>query len=177
MDTTVPQERTVPALLDESEFQALYARTASPLRAYVMRTLNNPAHADDIVQETFLRLLIKPVPTKDLDELRAYVFRIASNLVVDHWRARKHEASGEVPERGAQASNYALRLDVGRIFARLKPRERQLVWLAHVNGADHREIAATLGLRAGSIRVLLSRARGRLARMLREHGHGPEERR
>ena len=177
MDTTVPHERTVPALLDEGEFQALYARTASPLRAYVLRTLSNPAQADDIVQETFLRLLIKPVPTRDLDELRAYVFRIASNLVVDHWRAHKREAPVDVPERIEQAGNYALRLDVGQIFARLKPREQQLVWLAHVNGADHREIAATLGLRAGSIRVLLSRARKRLAQMLREHGHGPEERR
>jgi len=177
MDTTVPHERTVPALLEESEFQVLYARTAGPLRAYVLRTLNNPAHADDIVQETFLRLLIKPVPTRDLDELRAYVFRIASNLVVDHWRAHKHESSGDVPERGQQAGNYALRLDIGRIFAQLKPRERQLVWLAHVSGADHREIAATLGLRTGSIRVLLSRARRRLAQMLRDHGHGPEERR
>ncbi|MFN7982575.1 MAG: sigma-70 family RNA polymerase sigma factor [Vicinamibacterales bacterium] len=165
-----------PVLLTEDEFRALYARVGEPLRAYVARTLGNPAHADDIVQETFLRLLIKPVPTREADELRAYAFRIASNLVVDHWRAHKREAPVDVPERSAQAGNYALRLDVGRIFARLKPRERQLVWLAHVNGADHREIAATLGLRAGSIRVLLSRARKRLAQMLREHGHGPEER-
>lgn len=177
MDTTVPRERTVPALLEEAEFHALYARTAGPLRAYVMRTLGDPAHADDIVQETFLRVLIKPVPTRDLDELKPYVFRIASNLVVDHWRAHKRETSGEVPERGEQPGNHALRLDIGRIFGRLKPRERQLVWLAHVDGADHREIAATLGLRAGSIRVLLSRARKRLAQMLRENGHGPEERR
>ena len=109
--------------------------------------------------------------------MRAYVFRTASNLVVDHWREHKHEASNDVPERGASGRDQSLRLDVSRLFARLKPRERQLVWLAHVEGADHREIAATLGLRAASIRVLLSRARHRLGRLLRENGHAPEERR
>ena len=129
------------------------------------------------MQETFLRLLLKPVPTREDDELRAYVFRIASNLVVDHWRSRKREVTSEIPERGESGRDHVLRLDVSRLFARLKPRERQLVWLAHVEGADHKEIAATLGLRSGSIRVLLSRARHRLARLLRDNGHHPGERR
>ncbi|MEQ1912137.1 MAG: RNA polymerase sigma factor [Vicinamibacterales bacterium] len=177
MDAAVPAVQVAPELLNEREFHALYARIASPLRAYVARTLGSPVHADDIVQETFLRLLLKPVPTREDDELRAYVFRIASNLVVDHWRARKHEATSEIPERGEQGRDHVLRLDVSRLFARLKPRERQLVWLAHVEGADHKEIAATLGLRSGSIRVLLSRARHRLARLLRDNGHHPGERR
>ena len=49
------------------------------------------------------------------------------------------------------------------------------MWLAHVEGASHREIAAALGLREGSIRVLLSRARRRLADLLRKAtaGGGP----
>jgi RNA polymerase sigma-70 factor, ECF subfamily len=177
MDAAVPAVQVAPELLNEREFHALYARIASPLRAYVARTLGNPVNADDIVQETFLRLLLKPVPTRDDDELRAYVFRIASNLVVDHWRARKREVTREIPERGEPGRDQALRLDVSRLFARLKPRERQLVWLAHVEGADHKEIAATLGLRSGSIRVLLSRARHRFVRLLRDNGHHPGERR
>ncbi|MGE3956903.1 MAG: RNA polymerase sigma factor [Vicinamibacterales bacterium] len=163
------------ALLDEREFHALYASTAGALRAYVARILGNAASADDIVQETYLRLLRTPIPTRDPGELRAYAFRIASNLVVDHYRARRHESQDVPPERGTPAPDEALRLDVGRLFARLKPRERQLVWLAHVEGADHREIAAATGLRTGSIRVLLSRARQRFARMLREHGHTTSE--
>ena len=177
MDAAVPAVRVAPELLNEREFHVLYSRIGSSLRAYVARTLGSAANADDIVQETFLRLLLKPVPTRDDEALRAYVFRIASNLVVDHWRARKHEATSDIPERGEVGRDQALRLDVSRLFARLKPRERQLVWLAHVEGADHREIAATLGLRSGSIRVLLSRARHRLARLLRDNGHRPGERR
>jgi RNA polymerase sigma-70 factor, ECF subfamily len=171
MDTVASAANTVTGLLDEREFQALYARTAVPLRAYAARSLGSATHADDIVQETFLRLLRHPVPTRDVDELRAYVFRIASNLVVDHWRARRHEAKHDIREKGAPGPDQGMRLDVKKFFARLKPRERQLIWLAHVEGADHKEIAAALGLRAGSVRVLLSRARQRFARMLRDHRH------
>jgi RNA polymerase sigma-70 factor (ECF subfamily) len=175
MDAAIVTAGDVPRLLDEREFLALYARTAAPLRAYVARTLGSAAQADDIVQETYLRLLRRPVPVLGDDELRAYVFRIAGNLVVDHWRTRKHEATSDIPDRGAPAPDRALRMDMGRIFARLKPRERQLVWLAHVEGAPHREIASALGLRTGSVRVLLSRARHRLARLLRDSGHTPGE--
>ena len=177
MDAAVPAVPVVHERLDEREFLALYARIGSPLRAYVARTLGSPLHADDIVQETFLRLLLKPVPTRDDEELRAYVFRIASNLVVDHWRAHKHEATSDVPERGVTGRDQSLRLDVSRLFARLKPRERQLLWLAHVEGVEHKAMAATLGLRSGSIRVLLSRARHRLVRLLHDNGHRPGERR
>jgi RNA polymerase sigma-70 factor, ECF subfamily len=171
MDTVASAANTATALLDEREFLALYSRTAAPLRAYVARSLGSVVNADDIVQETYLRVLRHPVPTRDDDELRAYVFRIASNLVVDHWRARRRETTHQIPDPGASGPDQGVRLDVKKLFARLKPRERQLVWLAHVEGADHKEIAAALGLRAGSVRVLLSRARHRLARMLRDHGH------
>ena len=177
MEAAIAREAGTPALLTEPEFHALYARTAAPLRGYVVRTMGHGADADDIVQEAYLRLLRKPVPTRDEDELRAYLFRTAGNLVIDHWRAHKHESPDTPPERSAHGPDQALRLDVGRLFARLKPRERQMMWLAHVEGADHREIAALLGLRAASIRVLLSRARQRLGRMLRDSGHDSGDRR
>jgi RNA polymerase sigma-70 factor (ECF subfamily) len=161
-------------LLDERAFLDLYARTAAPLRAYIAHALGRQAHADDILQETYLRVLTRPVPNLDHEHLRAYVYRIATNLVVDHWRTHRHDSSEPVPERAAAESDLALRVDIERIFSRLKPRERQLVWLAHVEGAPHSEIAATLGLRAGSIRVLLLRARRRFGRLLRQSGHAPD---
>jgi RNA polymerase sigma-70 factor (ECF subfamily) len=166
-----------PAMLNEPTFRALYARTAAPLHAYVSRTLGDSSAADDIVQEAFLRLLRRAVPTTDLDELRRYLFRIASNLIVDRWRATRRETTSAAPERAAQSRDAVTRIDMARLFGRLTLRDRKLIWLAHVEGADHREIASMLGLRTGSIRVLLSRARRRLAQLLRDAGHGAEGRR
>jgi RNA polymerase sigma-70 factor (ECF subfamily) len=52
------------------------------------------------------------------------------------------------------------------LFQRLSPRERQLLWLAHVEGLTHRDVATTLGLSEGSVPVLLFRARRRLEALL-----------
>jgi RNA polymerase sigma-70 factor, ECF subfamily len=60
-------------------------------------------------------------------------------------------------------------------MAHLKPRERALLWLAYAQGSSHREIAASLGVRAGSIKLLLFRARRRLAALLT--AAAPHERR
>lgn len=177
MDAAADADGASAALIDEQTFHALYTRTAAPLRAYVVRTMGAATDADDIVQEVFLRLLRTPLPTHDLDGLRAYAFRVAGNLIVDHWRVRRHEAGEQRQEPAVAPRDQALRVDVARLFGRLKPRERQLVWLAHVEQADHREIAAMLGLQARSVRVLLSRARARLATLLRNNGHAPEEER
>jgi RNA polymerase sigma-70 factor (ECF subfamily) len=149
----------------------MYGQTAGPLRAYVVRTLGGIAHADDIVQETYLRALRRPLETADLREWRAYLFRIAGNLLTDHWRTRGREASvDDAAEPSVRDRDATLRLDLGRIFARLRPRDRQLLWLAYVERANHGEIAAAAGVRVQSVKVLLSRARNRLARLLRDTG-------
>jgi len=62
------------------------------------------------------------------------------------------------------------RLDLARSMARLKPRERDLLWLAYAQGSSHKEIAEVLGLKAASVKLLLFRARRRLASLLRGSG-------
>ena len=152
--------------LDERTFQILYRRTASPLRAYVVRVLGSATPADDIVQDAFLRLLRTPPATRDPGELRAFLFRIASNLIHDHWRVQRRERDASdrhAGDRETAGPDLALRLDMVRVFEQLRPQQRQMMWLAYVEGSDHREIAAALGLRERSVRVLLHRARRKLA--------------
>jgi RNA polymerase sigma-70 factor (ECF subfamily) len=55
----------------------------------------------------------------------------------------------------------------------MKPRERQLLWLAHAEGYTHREIAQITGLAAASIRILLFRARRKIANLLRQQSSTP----
>ncbi len=158
-------------MTDESSFESFYHQTAPRLRAYVVRVIGHAAPAEDIVQDAYLRLLRAPPPIHDPDELRAYLFRIASNLIHDHWRRQRRER--EVSDHTTAAPNMAnpdpaLKVDMARVFAQLKPQQRQLMWLAYVEGAEHSEIAAALGLRQGSVRVLLHRARHKLASLLRQ---------
>jgi RNA polymerase sigma-70 factor (ECF subfamily) len=61
-----------------------------------------------------------------------------------------------------------------RVFAELKPQERALLWLAHVEGSSHEEIADAIGVKSRSVRVMLFRARKRLAGILTRRGLAPE---
>ena len=154
--------------MDEQAFHACYRRTAGPLRAYVTRVMGSVSHADDIVQEAYLRLLRIERPSDDPAVQRALLIRIASNLMVDHWRRTRRELpeSAAPPESGADGPDLALRLDMARVFGALRPEQRQLVWLAYVERASHKEISAAIGVRECSVRVLLHRAKRKLAEIL-----------
>jgi RNA polymerase sigma-70 factor, ECF subfamily len=109
-----------------------------------------------------------PAAPGEPEQLRRLLFRIASNLMTDEWRRRRRArtADANAPQPKGSSPDMALRLDMIRVFHQLAPQQRQMMWLAYVEGADHREIAAALGLREGSVRVLLHRARRRLASLL-----------
>jgi RNA polymerase sigma-70 factor (ECF subfamily) len=152
--------------LSEHAFGEFYRRHARALWAYVYRVSGNAADADDIVQDAFCRMLSTEVSALSEEERRKYVFRIASNLMVDRWRRSKRELSWH--ERLRPPVDLPVEHDdmVTRTLAQLKPRERALLWLAYVEEQDHQEIADSLGLSRGSVKVLLSRARSRIRDLL-----------
>lgn len=154
--------------LDEAEFHAFYEQTARNLRAYLRRGLPVDA-VDDAVQEAYLRLLRSPHAALPHDERRAYLYRIAANLVNDTWRARKTQPVDDGPAVDtlpAHTPGDATRLDVTRALDRLRLKERTMLWLAYVEQASHREIASALEVKEASVKVLLSRARRKLAAAL-----------
>jgi RNA polymerase sigma-70 factor (ECF subfamily) len=179
--TTEPRTKTRAAddaarTLDDAAFRAFYHQHARAVWSYLYRVLGNAAQADDVTQETFCRFLTAPVAMLEESEQRAYAFRIAGNLAIDHWRRRRREQSAmeTVARREAApgAQPTALDMDMSKTFGELKPQERALLWLAYVEESGHDEIAASLGLAPKSVRVLLFRARRRLAALLRQRGWG-----
>src|ERR1051325_5579290 len=107
--------------LDEAAFAAFHARTSRALRAYVFRVVGNASDADDIVQEAFLRMLRADAPAENDEHLRRYLYRVASNLIVDRWRRRKHEEGGEaMPEPMTAPARYEEDAAVAKIFAELQ---------------------------------------------------------
>ncbi len=156
-------------------FEEFYAQTARPLKSYLQRLTNNAAVADEIAQESYYRFLRADTGGLGERERKNYLFRIATNLVNDMFRGRGESslplkdvlANAEGPKQG----QTDIRSDVGRVLGTLKPRERELVWLAYVEGSSHREIAEVLGLKEISIRPMLFRARQKLAGLLKSIGY------
>jgi RNA polymerase sigma-70 factor (ECF subfamily) len=169
--------RTPKPQMNEAQFEALYRKTAGGLWSYIFRLTGDAAAADDLLQKTFLRVLRANPEWENDDHARRYTFRTATNLVLDHFREAKRERirfDALTPRSSTLEKPGELRHDVGRLFNELKPRERALLWLAHVEEADHNEIGEALGLKAKSVRVLLFRARKRLADIFSRAGLGPE---
>ena len=168
--------------MDEQTFGVFYEKTARPLWSYLSRISGNHAVADDLVQESYYRFLRADLKSSDAAYQKNYLFRIATNLARDHWRSLPHRERLENPLEGTfsesarsddrTAERVQQRSDLGRALAQLKPRERELLWLAYVEGSSHKEIAEVVGLRSGSIRLLLFRARRKLADVLRKAGSG-----
>jgi RNA polymerase sigma-70 factor (ECF subfamily) len=161
--------------MDEDTFRAFYDRTARQVWAYLARITGDRTLADDLLQESYYRFLRAQRSFASDSHRRNYLFRIATNLA--HDRHRRGHGIVNVPlpaenEPGALAdgSNVAAdaerRTDLARAMARLKPREREMLWLAYAQGSSHEEIAESLGLRKSSIKILLFRARRRLATAL-----------
>jgi len=166
------QSDAVPLEMDEEAFRGFYDRTARALRAYLARVTGDGALADDLLQESYYRFLRSRGAYESEAHRRNALFRIATNLMHDsRRRPRVVVAAAEMdadtlPARRGDPGAAERAADLRRAMARLKPRERELLWLAYAQGSSHREIADALGLRAGSIKLLLFRARRRLASLL-----------
>jgi RNA polymerase sigma-70 factor (ECF subfamily) len=163
----------VPLEMDEEAFRGFYDRTARTLRAYLLKVSGDASVADDLLQESYYRFLRARGQYEGEAHRRNTLFRIATNLLHDRRRRAQHapaflqvdrepvDPSANVAEATARAT------DLRRAMSHLKPRERELLWLAYAQGSSHREIAEALGLRTGSVKLLLFRARRRLAALLR----------
>lgn len=162
---------------DEAGFTAFYEATAPDLWRYLLRVTGDRSMAEDVLQEAYMRLLRTAPSEMDETARRSYLFRTATRLVYDHWRRTRRERQALRRLRQETAPWRAgppEAADVMAVFHRLSVRERTLLWLAHVEGYDHQEIAHIVGVRERSVRVLLFRARRKMARLLKARGLSSE---
>jgi len=167
--------------MDEETFRGFYDRTARSVWAYLSRLTGDTQLADDLLQETYYRFLRANRAYATEAHRRNYLYRIATNLVRDGHRRYRPELLS-LPENTAHeptvdgdiADRTALRTDLRKAMAGLTSRERELLWLAYAEGSSHQEIADSLGLKTSSIKLLLFRARRRLAGLLRGRTESPQ---
>jgi RNA polymerase sigma-70 factor (ECF subfamily) len=177
-------ETEVAFVMDEEAFRGFYDRNARGLWAYLSRVTGDRQQADDLLQEAFYRFLraasTAPAGEERFDNdahRRNSLYRIATNLATD---ARRRSftrpaatVTGDDVEQisggrrgGDHGSEVARRTDVNRAMEQLRPRDRAMLWMAYAEGASHEEIAGAIGVRPSSMKLLLFRARRRMATLL-----------
>jgi RNA polymerase sigma-70 factor (ECF subfamily) len=172
--TRSADETEVTFQMDEDTFRAFYDRTARLLWAYLSRITGDRQLADDLLQDTYYRFLRAGAVYDSEAHRRNSLFRIATNLAHDRHRHRltqpvhvPHDDEQADPRgTGDVADRLNRRTDLARAMGRLKPREREMLWLAYAQGSSHDEIAQVLGLKCASVKLLLFRARRKLAGLL-----------
>jgi RNA polymerase sigma-70 factor (ECF subfamily) len=144
------------------------------LWVYLRRMTGDSHQADDLLQEAYYRFLRAGVQLDSEAHRRHYLFRIATNLIRDNVRRRQtrptvvsHDDERAVEPGAAADPGVDRRIAVNDALALLGRRDRAMLWLAYAQGASHDEIARVVGVRAGSVKSLLYRARRRMAALLR----------
>ncbi len=161
---------------DSSEVAEQYR---SAIHRYILRLVGDPERAEDLTQETFLRVHQHLGGLKDAAALEAWLYRIATNVCYDRFRQRDHRepalplsslgdeedsvASDEEALRPEQLLEQSEMSDcVLRFLARLPESQREVLLLHDLQGFTGPEIADRLGLTLHNVKIRLHRARIRL---------------
>jgi RNA polymerase sigma factor (sigma-70 family) len=164
---------------EPAAFDAVFAAFRGRVYGYLVRMTRRRDVAEDLLQETFLRLAQHARSLAADTRLGAWLFTVAHHLVVSWARAQRVRAqlAGDLP--GSQPASdrspfeaYAdsqNQLALERAFAALPPAYREVALLVGVEGIAPTEVATILGLRPDAVRQRLARARAQLAESLGEH--------
>jgi RNA polymerase sigma-70 factor (ECF subfamily) len=158
----------------ERLFADLVSRQARFVFRVAFAILRNPHDAEDVVQETFLRLY-KSSAWEQMRDERAFLARIAWRIAIDRLPQSAHEvAASEHPSKEPGPEDAVLRAEriavVHRLIDALPEELRQALALSTVDELSSREIAEIMGIAEGTVRTRLTRARQILKQKLERYG-------
>lgn len=158
---------------DASAFAALYREAAPAVFAYALSVLKNRESAEDITQETFLKVRGAAHLYKKQGKPLAFLFTIARNLCLMQLRKARCVIPAEDPETLSAPEIWPMadaedRLVLEEAFRVLGDTERQVILLHAVTGLKHREIASLLDLPLGTVLTGYYRGIRKLRRELEE---------
>jgi RNA polymerase sigma-70 factor, ECF subfamily len=172
----------------ESAFRELVRRYQRPVFSLIYRMVRDREAAEDLAQETFIKVLNAIDSYRPEHKFSSWIFKIANNAAIDHLRRRtpdvlslegapdavsaeRQEATAlQVRDRGESPLEELEARELGShiegAIARLRPEYRACILLRHVEGRAYEEIAAVLGLPLGTVKTYIHRARAELRDIL-----------
>jgi RNA polymerase sigma-70 factor (ECF subfamily) len=174
----------------DAAHRELITRYERPVFSLVFRMVRNRELAEDLTQDTFVKVLSHLDRYRSDFKFSSWLFKIANNVAIDHLRRRQldtisidgspHATTSDAVEstRFDLADDSENALDeleakelgsaIERAISSLRPEYRSCIMLRHVEGRSYEEIASTLDLPLGTVKTYIHRARHELRRAL-EH--------
>lgn len=163
---------------DNAAFEYLFNRYRDAIHRLLVQRLNGGTNdADDLLQETFVKVYINLHRYNPEYTFGQWVYSIARNTFIDFVRRRQDDlsiderfsapaASGPTPEESF--IRLQQRTQIEQYLERLSPRYRTLIIMRFFEEYSYEEIAAKLSLPLGTVKTQIHRARGRMCRMITE---------
>ncbi|HEY4218854.1 MAG TPA: sigma-70 family RNA polymerase sigma factor [Gemmatimonadaceae bacterium] len=178
----------------DSAFRELIRRYERPVFSLIYRMVRDRELAEDLAQDTFIKVLNHIDRYRPEFKLSSWLFKIANNVAIDHLRRRQLDTVSIDGSPHAQTADAveATRFDVvdqqesaldemearelgtsiERAISGLRPEYRSCIMLRHVEGRSYEEIAATLDLPLGTVKTYIHRARHELREALEDLREG-----
>jgi RNA polymerase sigma-70 factor (ECF subfamily) len=183
-----PEERSDEDLIqavaagDKTAFEALVHRHKVRLYNYLLRLLRDPAEAEEVAQETFVRAYVHAGKYRTVARFSTWLYTIATNLVRNRIRRQRSRPrlfsiswghgeddedghgdidlpdAGELPDRTLEREELQRLVEIG--IVRIPAKYREAFVLREINHCTYEEIAAITGLKLGTVRSRINRGRG-----------------
>lgn len=157
---------------EDAALRALVARHAVPLHAYLARLCGDAAEAEDLAQESWMRIVRSASSFEPSRRFRTWAWGIATNVARDRFRRVRARGGPHAPlvagtaASGGGESRSIARVDLRGRLAELPERLRQALLLRYYDGMSEPEIAETLGIARGTVKSRLHAAVAALRRSL-----------
>lgn len=152
--------------MDAETFKKVFLPYHQKLYRIAYRIVQNTANAEDIVQESFIKLWNKRDELENIDNTEAFAIIILRNTCLDYLRKTKNDYhtsyDADIPETVSLSTQIEIQDDakyVKSLIDKLPEQQRQVMMLKHWDGYTDEEIESMTGISPGNIRVILSRAR------------------
>lgn len=162
---------------DDTAFEYLFNRYRDGIRCLFEQRLGGVNDADDLLQETFIKVYVNLHRYSSRHTFGQWVYVIARNTFVDFMRRRQDDLpiderfsapASNAPTPEESVINLQQRKQIEHYLDRLQPRYRQLVVLRFLDEYSYEEIAAKLSLPMGTVKTQIHRAREQMCRMIAE---------
>lgn len=164
---------------DQAAFTALFQRYKRPVLNFALRLIDNRADAEDVVEEVFMSLLQQKYTIRAGAKFSTWMFRVAHNACMTHFRKKKHVASlwfkkndendyaswdvadtADLPHEEIAKQESAMQ--VKKAIAKLPLEQKEALVLREYNGLAYDQISVILECSLEKVKILIFRARERL---------------
>jgi len=161
--------------LMEKEFLEAYEKYADAIFRYCFFRVSDEEKAKDIAQDTFLKTWDYIAEDKNIDNIRAFLYRVAGNLIVDEYRKKKTVSIEDLQEKGVQMRHntkerpdtHIEAKEVLEAVGKLDAKYRDAFLMRYVDELAVKEIAEILGETENTVSVHIHRAAQQARQILR----------